>query len=567
MDKIRAFILLIVAISIYALPTQAQRSLEASHVVKPGETLGQIAQQYGLSVYQLKALNDIGNAHLIYTWQRLSLPSGAAPAATARPSNSRHTVRRGESLGSIAELYGINLFELQQANAIYNAWIYPGDVLVLPGYQADPEIATAVEDSPALESVDTTPSASGQTHIVRLGESMVNIAARYGVNLFELQALNNNYHGWIYPGQELLLPEPVVDADPVISEPTPDADITAPAASEYTHVVRFGETLGTIAVAYGVSLIDLQALNDSWSYLIYPGQELTIPAGGTPPSEEESAVPEQSAAPQAPSAGVQANTHTVERGETLFSIARKYNVPVDLLMSANSIADPRRVHSGLVLRVRDLEAASPPPPATNTNTSPAPASAPANVSREQYVVLPGDYLSTIGSKLGMNWLAIAAINGISNPDALRVGAVLQVPTREEAARYGPVRPARVDPGAQIGVGREIVIVLSTQTAYAYKNGVLQRSAIISSGLPATPTVQGNFKITRKLPSRHMVGPDYDLPGVPWVSYFFAGYAIHGTYWHNNFGTPMSHGCVNMTTPDAKWFYDFAPVGTPVHVRY
>ena len=112
-----------------------------------------------------------------------------------------------------------------------------------------------------------------------------------------------------------------------------------------------------------------------------------------------------------------------------------------------------------------------------------------------------------------------------------------------------------------------MIVLSTQTAYAYENGVLRRSAIMSSGLPATPTVTGNFKITRKLPSRHMIGPDYNLPGVPWVSYFYAGYAIHGTYWHNNFGTPMSHGCVNMTTADAKWFYDFAPVGTPVHVRY
>ena len=145
--------------------------------------------------------------------------------------------------------------------------------------------------------------------------------------------------------------------------------------------------------------------------------------------------------------------------------------------------------------------------------------------------------------------------------------MLQIPTREEAARYGPVRPVRVDPGAQIGVGRELVVVLSTQTAYAYENGVLQRSAIISSGLPDTPTVTGNFKITRKLPSRHMIGPDYNLPGVPWVSYFYAGYAFHGTYWHNNFGTPMSHGCVNMTTADAKWFYDFAPVGTPVHVRH
>lgn len=564
MNKIRRFMLLLATLALAALPAQAQRSSEVSHVVRPGETLGQIAQQYGLSVFQLAALNGIGNAHLIYTWQRLALPAGTAPVEAAATAEATHTVQPGETLGSIAQRYGISLFELQLANGIFNAWIFPGDVLVLPGQIADTEAAAASPDTEAAELTQTTAIPSGETHIVRPGDTLALIAALYGVDFFELQALNNNYHGWIYPGEELLLPVAKEDNAPVVSDPPPDAEIAAPAASEYTHVVRRGETLGTIAVAYGVSLIDLQALNDLLSYLIYPGQELAIPAGGTPP-QPDSTTPARPATSQAPANTAQPSTHTVERGETLFSIARQYNLPVELLMSANGIADPRRVHSGLVLRVKDLESASPPAQPTGAGAAPAPASS--SVSREQYTVLPGEYLSTIGSKLGMSWLAIAAINGISNPDSLRAGTVLQIPTREEAARYGPVRPPRVDPGAQIGVGREIVIVLSTQTAYAYENGVLRRSAIMSSGLPDTPTVTGNFKITRKLPSRHMIGPDYNLPGVPWVSYFYAGYAIHGTYWHNNFGTPMSHGCVNMTTADAKWFYDFAPVGTPVHVRY
>jgi lipoprotein-anchoring transpeptidase ErfK/SrfK len=50
-------------------------------------------------------------------------------------------------------------------------------------------------------------------------------------------------------------------------------------------------------------------------------------------------------------------------------------------------------------------------------------------------------------------------------------------------------------------------------------------------------------------------------------YFYQGYALHGTYWHSNFGQPMSHGCVNMRTPDAEWLYQFAPVGTAVRVQY
>jgi lipoprotein-anchoring transpeptidase ErfK/SrfK len=65
----------------------------------------------------------------------------------------------------------------------------------------------------------------------------------------------------------------------------------------------------------------------------------------------------------------------------------------------------------------------------------------------------------------------------------------------------------------------------------------------------------------------MTGPGYDLEGVPFSMFFYKGYAIHGTYWHNNFGTPMSHGCVNMNTDDAAWIYDNAPVGTYIMVHY
>jgi lipoprotein-anchoring transpeptidase ErfK/SrfK len=65
----------------------------------------------------------------------------------------------------------------------------------------------------------------------------------------------------------------------------------------------------------------------------------------------------------------------------------------------------------------------------------------------------------------------------------------------------------------------------------------------------------------------MSGPGYYLPAVPYVMYFYKDYGIHGTYWHNNFGTPMSHGCVNMSIPDSEWVYNFSSVGTVVNVHY
>jgi lipoprotein-anchoring transpeptidase ErfK/SrfK len=66
---------------------------------------------------------------------------------------------------------------------------------------------------------------------------------------------------------------------------------------------------------------------------------------------------------------------------------------------------------------------------------------------------------------------------------------------------------------------------------------------------------------------YLLGYDYYLEGVPYVMYFYRDYAIHGTYWHNNFGTPMSHGCVNVNTPDAGWLFNWAPVGTVVNVHH
>lgn len=120
----------------------------------------------------------------------------------------------------------------------------------------------------------------------------------------------------------------------------------------------------------------------------------------------------------------------------------------------------------------------------------------------------------------------------------------------------------------------IDIDLSRQLLTAYEGDVPVFSALVSSGIARYPTPTGNFRILYKLASDDMTGglagtdDYYYLPDVPWVMYFHSGgYAIHGTYWHNNFGRPMSHGCVNLRIADAQWLYNWAPVGTLVVVHY
>lgn len=118
----------------------------------------------------------------------------------------------------------------------------------------------------------------------------------------------------------------------------------------------------------------------------------------------------------------------------------------------------------------------------------------------------------------------------------------------------------------------IEIDLNKQTLYTYSKGSLDKEYLISSGTWKYPTPKGNFKIYAKIPSMRMswfYGPDnpdnYDLSDVPWDLLYYGNYIIHGTYWHNNFGHRMSHGCINMSVPDAKEVYDWADIGVPVNI--
>jgi lipoprotein-anchoring transpeptidase ErfK/SrfK len=119
---------------------------------------------------------------------------------------------------------------------------------------------------------------------------------------------------------------------------------------------------------------------------------------------------------------------------------------------------------------------------------------------------------------------------------------------------------------EIDEERWIDVDLSEQTLTAYENGVAVRTTLISSGLPATPTPTGRFRIWVKFRTDDMEGDDYYIEDVPYVMYFYKGYGLHGVTWHGNFGHPMSHGCINLPTEEAEWLFGWADVGTLVNVH-
>jgi lipoprotein-anchoring transpeptidase ErfK/SrfK len=118
--------------------------------------------------------------------------------------------------------------------------------------------------------------------------------------------------------------------------------------------------------------------------------------------------------------------------------------------------------------------------------------------------------------------------------------------------------------------KAIVVSISQQILRAYKGDQVVMSSYVSTGRAGFDTPPGSFAVLTKLPSQTMEGviggEYYHVPDVPWVLYFTnSGHALHGTYWHNNFGMPMSHGCVNLPLDVAAWLYNWAPRGTPVFV--
>lgn len=270
---------------------------------------------------------------------------------------------------------------------------------------------------------------------------------------------------------------------------------------------------------------------------------------------------------------------TVKMGDTLFAIAARYGVPTDTLIAANKLPNANFVYVGQRLVIPEHTLPNPNVQATTANG--------------EYVVRAGDTLFSIAVKHNTTVDAFVRANNLASV-YVYTGQRLRLPgssaltntaptQNATSPNNAPVRPQKFsynDPnGAPAALGGMVVnpptqdkwieINVTTQTVTAYEGSTPVKSVVVSTGVARTPTVLGTYKIYRKIPAQTMSGGSqaagdyYYLPNVTDVMYFYQGYAFHGTYWHSNFGRPMSHGCVNMTLADAKWFYEWAAVGTLV----
>lgn len=253
------------------------------------------------------------------------------------------------------------------------------------------------------------------------------------------------------------------------------------------------------------------------------------------------------------------NTHVVQRGETLVSIAAAHGVSATALARANGITNPDMVRIGQKLVIPGGSASAAAPATTPQKSG----------STSTYTVKAGQSLGKIAALLGVSSTALAQVNGITNPDMVRVGQKLVVPA-------GPaVGASQGTTTSSATSATRFVASISAQHCWLYVNGQLVGNWTCSTGRKGSPTVPGTYKIQSKM-SRAWGGTwGWWLPA--WLGIYYAGKmenGIHGLpytpagvrQWEGMIGTPVSYGCVVLADVNAQQLYNVAYVGMPVIIQ-
>lgn len=179
----------------------------------------------------------------------------------------------------------------------------------------------------------------------------------------------------------------------------------------------------------------------------------------------------------------------------------------------------------------------------------------------------GDMLTLLGRTSDNVWINVETSDGnqgwlytsLVSLNGININYYPEIPS--------PPVPQKTPVPVEGAKGRWIDIDISEQRLYAFEDDQVVKSFLVSTGIAGYNTERGQFRIDVKYRFDDMAGAGYNLKDVPYTMYYYESYAIHGTYWHRNFGTQMSHGCVNLDTDDAKWLYYWASVGTLVNIHW
>ncbi len=298
----------------------------STHTVQRGENPSAIASRHGMELGTLLEWNGLNLNDSIYPGQHLWVRAEDSEQESTSPpvSSKEYTVQRGDNLSAIAAKHGMDLAELRDLNDLKSNVIQPGQRLRVRANRhetstVEPQVLQPVMLEQPAETV-VAPAAEPTYYTVKRGDNLSTIAARHGLGVSELRALNGLSGNQIYPGQRLQLAASNAEEIAPVTQANGDA--------EY-YTVRRGDNLSAIASRHGLSLQELRSLNHLRGNVIQPGQRLLVKTAG---------------------AGL---THRVSSGDTLWDIARLYEVSVADLQRINSLGEEDALLPGQVLVIRE----------------------------------------------------------------------------------------------------------------------------------------------------------------------------------------------------------------------
>lgn len=387
-------------------PNIAKSSTAFSYKVRRGDSLGKIANKYGTSVSKIKRANGLKSS-TIRVGQRLKIPGKYSKSTTYVSSkNKTHTakykVKSGDTIGAIAARHRVSSSDIRRANGIKGSLIRTGQVITIPGA------------SGRYYGDDTSPKKTTTItkYKVRSGDTLGGIAAKHRVSITTLKRANGIKGSSIRAGQTLKIPQ--ITGGTYASTSTSNSNKTATRSSS-TYKVRSGDTLGGIAEKHGVRLSSLKSANNISGSTIRKGQTLKIPGSNSSYASSGSKT--------------SSSKYKVRSGDTLGSIAQKHGVRIASIKSANNV-------KGSTIRVGQILTI----PGSNGSYASS-NSASGNSRPSKYKVRSGDTLGGIADKHGVRLASIKSANNISG-STIRVGQTLVIPSGRSGSKAssngGPV---------------------------------------------------------------------------------------------------------------------------------
>ena len=392
--------------------------------------------RYATDTAYASKLNSIIETHGLATYDTPSSTVGEVNKPTTQVPGASYTVKAGDTLYKIANAYGISVVQLMEWNQLNSSNIFVGTTLKVNAARP------VVVEKPSNQKPTQTPNG---VYTVKSGDSLWNISQKHGLSVAQIKAWNGLKSDFISPGQVLKVANNGNQSKPT---PTP-----APAPTTGSYTVKNGDTLYKIASELGSSVSEIKNLNQLKSDTIYPGQKLqtkrTVVTVETPKEVEKETNTNK--------------TYTVQKGDSLFSIASRLGMSVSALKTVNNL-NSDMIYPGQKLTTKNETVTKP----SETVTQPV-QTAP---SSHAYTVRNGDTLYKIATQLGVSLAQLKEANQLKS-DIIYPGQLL---TAQKAA-----------PAVQKPVTAPVV----TNTNYTVKSGDTLYSIANRAGVSVTQVKDWN----------------------------------------------------------------------------